>query len=67
MSKIKKDQTFLLLLQIGRHQVVQKHDELGVHGDADVVGELGHHAALHLRFAAGVWIKAKLFDLKEKI
>lgn len=47
-------QTFLLLLQVGRDQVVQEHDELGVHGDADVVGELGHHAALHLGLAVGV-------------
>lgn len=48
-------ETFLLLLQVGGHQVVQEHDELGVHGDADVVGELGHHAALHLGLVVGVW------------
>lgn len=48
-------QTFLLLLQVGGDEVVQEHDELSVHGDADVVGELRHHAALHLRLAAGVW------------
>lgn len=38
---------------------MKKHDELGVHGDADVVGEFGHHAALHLGFAVGVWNKYK--------
>lgn len=48
-------QTFLLLLQVGGDEVVQEHDELGVHGDADVVGELRHHAALHLGLAARVW------------
>lgn len=48
-------QTFLLLLQVGGDEVVQEHDELGVHGDTDVIGELRHHAALHLRLAAGVW------------
>lgn len=34
---------------------MEKHDELGVHGDTDVVGEFRHHAALHLGFAVGVW------------
>lgn len=52
-----KPKTFFLLLQVGGHQVVKEHDELRVHGDADVVGELGHHAALHDGLAAGVWNK----------
>jgi len=51
----KMTKTFLLLFQVGRHQVVEEHDQLGVHGDADVVGELRHHAALHFGFAVGVW------------
>lgn len=34
---------------------MEEHDELGVHGDADVVRELRHHAALHFGFAVGVW------------
>ena len=48
------DRTFLLLLQIGRHQVMEEHDELSVHGDADMIGELCDHAALHLRLAVRV-------------
>lgn len=34
---------------------MKEHDELSVHGDADVVGEFGHNTALHLGFAVGVW------------
>lgn len=55
--------TFLFLLQVGRHQVMKKHDELGVHGDADVVGEFCHDAALHFGFAVGVWNKSEQFNL----
>lgn len=36
---------------------MKEHDELSVHGDADVVGELGHHTALHYGLAAGIWNK----------
>ena len=45
---------FLLLLQIGRHQVMEEHDELSIHGDTDMICELCDHAALHLRLAVGV-------------
>lgn len=51
----REDQTFFLLLQVGGHQVMKEHDELSIHGDTDVVGELRHHAALHDGLAAGVW------------
>lgn len=50
-----KPETFLLLLQVGRHQVMEKHDELGVHGDTDVVREFCHNAALHFGLAVGFW------------
>lgn len=59
MNGCKRQKTFFLLLQVGRHQVMKKHDELGVHGDTDVVCEFGHHAALHFGFAVGVWNKYK--------
>lgn len=38
---------------------MKEHDELSVHSDADVVGEFGHHAALHYGLAAGVWNKTR--------
>lgn len=50
----KRKETFLFLLQIGRHKVVKEHDELGIHRHTDVICEFGHHAALHLGFAVGV-------------
>lgn len=60
--KVTKVRTFLLLFQVGRHQVVEEHYQLGVHGDADVVGELCHNAALHFGLAVGVWgAKKELF------
>lgn len=58
-----KPKTFFLLLQVGGHQVMKEHDELSVHGDADVVGEFGHHAALHYGLAAGIWNKYKQADM----
>lgn len=36
---------------------MKEHDELSIHGDTDVVGELGHNAALHFGFAVRVWNK----------
>ncbi len=33
---------------------MQEHDELCIHGDADVIGELGHHTALHFGLTAGI-------------
>lgn len=58
-----KPETFFLLLQVGGHQVMKEHDELSVHGDADVVGEFGHHTALHYGLAAGVWNKYERADM----
>lgn len=42
---------------------MKEHDELSVHGDTDVVGEFGHHAALHYGLAAGVWDKCEQADV----
>lgn len=33
---------------------MQEHDELCIHGDTDVIGELGDHTALHFRLTAGI-------------
>lgn len=57
MNDDDETKTFLLLLQVGRHQVVKEHDELGVHGDTDVVCKFCHHAALHFGLTVGVWNK----------
>lgn len=58
MSERQK-KTFFFLLQVGRHQVMKEHDELSVHGHADVVCEFCHHAALYFGFAAWIWNKYK--------
>lgn len=49
--------TFLLLLQVGWHQVMQEHDKLSIHCDTYVIRELRHHTALNLGSAAGICVQ----------
>lgn len=34
---------------------MQEHDELSIHGNADVISEFSHHAAFHFGLAARIY------------